>query len=256
MKKTPEKLWFADCNAMVGPWSYPLHSASVAALLAEMDYHNIRHALVYHSASWYHHMQAGNKLLLEEIAGHERLLPCWAVVGTATREQGDPTDVVRALHKNRVRAVRVFPKSHKFLLERWVLGDLCAALEEKQIPLLVHKEELDDNAANIYPVCRDFPKLPVVVTCSSYFHSRIFYALLEKCPNFHLDTSMFLVHGGIEDVVERFGAGRLLYGSHLPFTEAGPSMAAVLFAEIADKDKRAIAHENFQRLFKPGKDKK
>jgi predicted TIM-barrel fold metal-dependent hydrolase len=256
MKKTPEKLWFSDCNAMVGPWLYPLHCAGVTDLLAAMDYSNIRHALVYHSAAWHHHPQTGNEMLMAEIAGHERLLPCWAVTGTATREQGDPTDVLLALKRNQVRAVRIFPKTQKFLTDAWVLGDLCAALEEKQVPLLVHKEELDDNAANLYPLCHDFPRLPVVLTCSSYFHSRIFYALLEKCPNFHVDTSLFLVHGGIEDVVERFGPERLLYGSHLPFTEPGPSMTAILYAEIADKDKRKIAYENFQRLFKPGQEKK
>jgi predicted TIM-barrel fold metal-dependent hydrolase len=250
-KKTNEKLLFNDGNVMIGPWTYPLRFTTCGQLVKEMDYFNIRHALVYHAASWHHHPQTGNSMLMAELAGHEdRLLPCWTVVPTAAREQGKAGDIVHELKKHHVRAVRVFPKSQKFLFNEWILGDLCAALEEKQVPILVHKSELDDNAADLYPICRAFQKLPVILTTSSYFHTRILFTILEKCPNFVIDTATFLMHGGIEDVVKRFGGERLIFGSQMPFVEPGAAMAAVLFAEIADKDKRKIAHENFNRLFK------
>ena len=67
-----------------------------------------------------------------------------------------------------------------------------------------------------------------------------------------MDTATFLTHGGYEEVVKRFGSERLLFGSHMPFTEPGSSAAAILYADIDDKDKKNIAYKNFNRLFKVG----
>ncbi len=53
---------------------------------------------------------------------------------------------------------------------------------------------------------------------------------------------------GIEEICRRFGARRLLFGTGLPFTEAGPSIAQITYAEISDADKRSIAGDNLRKL--------
>ena len=49
-------------------------------------------------------------------------------------------------------------------------------------------------------------------------------------------------------MVRRFGPGRLLFGTRTPHQPPGAAMARVLYAEIDEKAKEAIAFENAERL--------
>ena len=44
----------------------------------------------------------------------------------------------------------------------------------------------------------------------------MFRPLLERYPNFYVDTAQYLLDGGIESVVTDYGAGRMLFGSGFP----------------------------------------
>ena len=51
-----------------------------------------------------------------------------------------------------------------------------------------------------------------------------------------------------QEITRRFGAKRLLFGSGLPVTEAGTSIAQIAYADISDADKRLIAGDNLRAL--------
>ena len=62
---------------------------SLEDLLAEMDYAGIDDALVYHSLAKEYVPMLGNRQLMDEISGHERLHPCWVVMPNGTGAQGN-----------------------------------------------------------------------------------------------------------------------------------------------------------------------
>jgi len=74
--------------------------------------------------------------------------------------------------------------------------------------------------------------------------------LASRRPNVYLDIcGSPLVFGALEMAVEKVGAGRVLFGTDLPFIDPRPQVGRVAFAKIAETDKLRILGENAAALF-------
>lgn len=75
---------------------------------------------------------------------------------------------------------------------------------------------------------------------------------VQNSPNILIETSGFdSTAGFIEMAVRELGAGRIVFGSHLPSRSLGTELAKVLGAEISDRDKRLILGTNYRQLLQP-----
>jgi predicted TIM-barrel fold metal-dependent hydrolase len=73
--------------------------------------------------------------------------------------------------------------------------------------------------------------------------------LLQQLPNVSLSTgSNYTFHKGIESMVSRLGAERLLFGTGMPVAEPMMAVTHLLYAQISDDDKRRIGSENLRGL--------
>jgi predicted TIM-barrel fold metal-dependent hydrolase len=122
------------------------------------------------------------------------------------------------------------------------------ALEAQAVPLFLDIEEAD--FGQIHSLCNEHPRLPVVLTRAPFRLSRQIYALLATTSNLQIEMSCFQLHGGIEDMCARFGAGRLLFGSAAPHFAPAPSVMAVRYAAISEDERAMIAGGNLQRLLR------
>lgn len=238
--------WF-DCNARIGRWSAPRPEqfTDLADLLGIYDSVGIRQGLVYHSLAWEWSPAQGNQRLLQEIAGHDRLRPCFAALPHATAEQEPPEELAAAVSELG-GAVRIFPKFHQWRVRDWCAGKLLRALEERGVPLLLHIEETDWE--DIAAMLGAHPRLPVIILGTYYRMDRYMYPLWEQHENLYLEANTYGVFRGIEAVCEHFGADRFVFGTGLPELEPGGPMAQLTYAEISDEDKRQIAGGNLKRL--------
>ena len=249
-------LRFFDANCMLGCVIAPRPGfpSTVAELLAVMDYFGIAEALVYHSLSKEYHPAHGNSLLLEEIAGSPRLHAMWVVMPSTTGELPDEEELVAQMLAHNVRAARVFPSvsQHNFSLRPWSAGRLLAALASRSIPLFVEHEEIDWNT--VHDICEAHPRLPLVLTSVNYRANRFLFPLCQRFPQIHVDLSWYFGHRGIEDLVGRFGAERLLFGTRLPYFTPGAAVDMLSYARISAADKQRIAGDNLRALLqKAGK---
>jgi hypothetical protein len=233
-------LAFFDCNARIGTASQP-HPAQFldkAGLLAEWDRLGIGGGLVYHAWAQEWDPAEGNTKLEAEIAGEARLLPIFAALPGATGEMPPPAEFaagVRARHG----AVRLFPRTHSFELALWCCGDLLGALEAAQVPVQVDIAETSwgDTAG----VLAAFPRLHVIVLGVSYRADRLMYPLWEKHDTLHIESATYQVHRGIEAVCARFGPERIIFGTGLPVREGGGAIAQIVYAEVSEEAKAAMA---------------
>lgn len=243
-------LTFFDCNCALGHVAVPQPGSffTAAELVQELDYFDIARALVYHTEALYLHPATGNRRLLAEIAGHERLVPCWVVVPHFTGEMPAPEELVADMQRQGVRAVRVFPayRNQNWSLSDWSAGPLLACLAAQRVPLFVSLDQV--NWDIIYRLGSTYPELPLVVTEVRYEEWRHLFPLLERLPNLHVEISWLVVHFGLEAAVSRFGAGRFLFGSRMPVFSAGPALCHVNYAGLSEADKALIAGENLHRL--------
>lgn len=75
------------------------------------------------------------------------------------------------------------------------------------------------------------------------------YGLFRDCPNFHIEISTFLSFRGVEDIVRRFGPEKLPFRTRVPHQPPGSAVARILYAEVDEEAKGAIAFGNAERIF-------
>jgi hypothetical protein len=241
---------FFDCNAFFGlPMVRPLAPVPTTDdLLAAMDRAGVERALVWHIAQHDVSPQVGNRLLADEIGDQPRLTGCWTILPNQTREYPPVSVFLQQMRECGVRALRIFPGSHRFLANAVSMGDWLEALVERRIPLLVSlRRGLEWR--DLYALLAEFPDL-VCVICDHgcWGMDRMFRPLLERYPNVYVDTAQYLLDGGIEALVADYGARRVLFGSGFPESYIGGMMMALKHARIPDEAKVAIAGGNLARV--------
>lgn len=241
------QFYFFDANAMLGRWpTEKLAFYQVEDLVKRMDYVGIKKALVYHSLAQLYDPMSGNKILMEEIKNYRQLYGCWVLVPPFTPEIGTVDEIMAEMKENNIRAIRLCPKEHGFKLTPWNTGELLTALEQKRIPVLIDGDQVE--LGNIQSLCETYPQLPVVLTRSGYRGIRMLYALLAQYENFYLEISSFLLYRGLEEVVEKFGAQRILFGTGMPIQDPAGAVTKLRYADIGEEAKEMITHQNLERL--------
>jgi len=246
------KLKFFDCNCFIGRIRYPaIYDISDAAgLLREMETAGVEEALVYHIIARDGHPPLGNELLLKAIRDYPMLHPVWVVLPHHTGEMPPPKKLLQEMRASRVKAVRIYPTRdhHSFSVKQWCAGDLLGTLEKFRIPLILDLEILSWD--QVHGILNDYRKLPVIAANCTYRHDRFLYPLFEKFDNLFVELSRFMGTGVIEDIVQRFGSGRLLFGTNMPHYTGTAMVALLTYAEIDQQAKQAIAGGNLARLLK------
>jgi hypothetical protein len=168
-------------------------------------------------------------------------LPLYPVEAGPLPGQGDLPE--------KVRGVRVFPKSHNYPLSSWALGSLLNWLVEHGLPLFIWHVELD--WSSLRTLAEEFPELDIVVetqTQKILYHTRSLFALMQQCRNVRVDLSNFVGTRFVEYAVREFGAERLIFGSFQPMNDPLVAIGMVVDAEISDSEKALIAGGNLRGL--------
>jgi len=208
-------------------------------LLGEMRRLGIGRALVRHRACIEVGPRTGNELLLRELAGREELVPVWMLTPEAVFHPGGPGQAVRQMLSRGVRAAWMHPAGQDYVLEPWCCGRGLEALQERRVPLLVQWDAV--TGRQLHEVLGAYPRLPLILLT--------LYPLLEQHPNLHVAvTPTYSVYRGIEELCERFGAGRFVFGSGYPEVEGGAALCMLNYADIPAAARQAIGRDNLERL--------
>lgn len=247
-----------DANAMIGAHFAPREGRVWSAddLVAEMDFYGIDDALVYHGLAAEYDLDYGNRQLLDALRGRPRLHPCMVVAvpphGPAPAFESMLRDAIRA----GVKAVRFFwggPLPLLTVLDLDTLGDLFTTLERHRLPMVLTNnagtEISGDQIVQVKNVCKAFPALPVILSSPKLSRDfQIIYTLLDRCRNFHLDTSSIHGNGLLEEIARRFGVHHLIFGTNFPWCGGGQSKIALAYADLPTPEKEAVASGNLTRL--------
>jgi predicted TIM-barrel fold metal-dependent hydrolase len=238
---------YFDCNAGFGWFAAPsLRPAPTAAdLLAEMDACGIARALVTHAMQRDGSPEEGNRIVLDEIAGSERLEAAWVVLPPETGEFPPPAELAPRMAAAGVRALRLFPRTHRCLLTGEGLAGVLDQALERRIPLLLHEAEWDQVDA----LLQRRPALTLVVCAHGpKGDDRRFRPLLDHYQRLHVDTSRYEPAGGIEDLCRAAGPERILFGTNFPAGPIGGPRLMLDGADIPESARSMIASENLDRL--------
>jgi predicted TIM-barrel fold metal-dependent hydrolase len=208
----------------------------------------IRRAVVSHTMCFSYCAAQGNRAMAEAIRGEEMLLGA-AVLTPEMARPGEWFSVLKSMIADRVRVIRLFPRSHNFLLDSACLGGMLEAMEELRLPLIVWHTEA--GWREIAAVCERHRRLPVVVEGTGrklIYDNRIYYSLLERLSNLRLEGHNLTNYLGLDDLVARFGSTRILFGSYYPHEDPNSAAMLLTHGDMTDEDRRNIAHGNLEQL--------
>ncbi len=248
------RLHFLDANCAIGPYYDPPsgHDWWLSSLVTRMDRLGIAEACPASLLGRDLDPAEGNQWLADNAPASDRIHPVWTVAPHHTGEFPSPDDLVELMRQSGIRMLRLWlvPAGYLDRLDLPLLGETFDALAQHRIPLLI--DASDPNllrAADLEPLLRGWPRLQVILSVPKQSQNeRWFYYLWERYDNFRIDLPGYQILGGIEAVVERFGADRLVYGSRYPYFTPLQTMLQVVYSEIEEPAKRAIAGDTMRRL--------
>jgi len=218
-----------------------------------MDRCEIDGALVAHTHSFRADAtEARARLAAETAKAHGRLFPLWTALPADGGDFEQPHDFVRKAVDAGVRAVKLYPKSHRYPVVIDVIGPMLEALQSARFLVMLEVGELGASDTEVYAgyhaIASAFPRLPLLGQGFNWGHQRTVTALMERCPNFHVEFSRYQINRAIEVYARRFGVERLLFGTGAPALSAGAARAFVDYADLDETAKRLIAGGNLARL--------
>jgi hypothetical protein len=247
-----EEIGFFDASIWIGkPKGFPVAEAlEPGGIRPIMERYRLKGGLVSNWDAVTLSPQDSNQILLD-IEKHlpENVYTIWTGLPLLPREQ----DHVPGFDKPppKCRGVRLFPKSHKFVLSPWVIGGLCEWCIRYNLPLFFWHVEIEWEW--VYALSKEYPGLRIIVDTQwqkILYHMRTLYGLLEACPNILVDTSNFFGQDFISHGVKTFGAERFIYGSFLPVNDPFAGIGMLFDADISLEEKKLIGGENIQRIVK------
>jgi predicted TIM-barrel fold metal-dependent hydrolase len=243
---------FFDCNVMFGPRSAPRPESALSdeEILEELARTGVDRALFVHAWAKEYDPRIGNEKAAELAAAHANLTPAFVLLPEHTEELPAGDALLAYLDDGGARAVRLYPKPHGYGLGEAWCGGLFATLAEAGVPVVI---DLDQTSwGEIEGVLGRHPGLNLIVCRTGYRITRWAYPLLARHAGLRIETSFFEQHLGIETVVEKFGADRLVFGTGLPEYDAGGAISPILYAAIEDADRLCIAAGNLESILWKG----
>jgi len=242
---------FFDAFVSIGPYlaKHPAQPWTLHDLLNEMRHCSVAGALVSHRLSVAYDPMYGNRLLSHMLQGRDNLFPIWNVMPDRTGQFPSPDALLDEMAARDVRAVTLNPKANSWELLSETSAPLLEALE-RQGTLTILRRDQFDRFMDLEVFLRRYPRLPVLLTHVSWAEERYVSALMAACPNLHLTFTHLQVHRGLENLVERGYADRLLFASNYSEMSMGAHRAYVSYAEVSDEVRAKIAGGNLRRLLK------
>jgi len=246
------KIKFFDANCWLGnPVAESLVKVpeTVGELLKVMDYCGVEKAVVASSIALNDYIGYGNERLLKEIKQSDRLYAAAVLLPEHTGELGDLSKYISFITVNKVVMVKLFPKIHNFVLSDYCMGSILKLLEKKRIPVTLWHTQTSWN--EIDRLCSVYPRLPIIIEGVGrklLYDNRIFYPLLKKHKNLFLETHNLTNYLGLDDMVKKFGAEKVIFGTFLPRNDPEAALMPVVYGDFAFKKKQMIARDNLLSL--------
>ncbi|NUR85890.1 MAG: amidohydrolase family protein [Nonomuraea sp.] len=229
--------FLVDADAMLG--RHPrrdVGGGTVEELLSALDRVGIAEAVAGSMTAWLHDPQRGNAQLLELLKDQPRLHPCWVMLPDSCGELGE--DFAEEAVAKGVRAVRAFPRDHGYPLGGAEAGAVLRSLAAAGLPLLVDAPQVD--WPTVESVAGAHPGLRIVVGAIGYRMLRQIAGVLDRHANVYLGTADLSSHCGLEWLVSRYGARRIVFGTGQPYRDPAEAVTRLLWSELGDAEVAAI----------------
>ena len=163
---------------------------------------------------------------------------------------------VSKCYSKKVRLFRFFPKSHLFCLSNYYMQGILKVLNEYKFPIMIDFKQFDITGNKYFDVnaleniLEKYKRLPFLLECSlkQLLFNRFFFPLLNKYKNLYIETSSLLLMNQVEEIVDKFGPERIIFGTNYPILDVEFSTGRILLSDLDDSSKKDITFNNITRI--------
>lgn len=230
-----------------GPFNMPTPTAEEAIVV--MDRVGVDVLCVSHVLSLVGDYTRGNDLVGQAIRDYPGRFLGYAVANP-NYPQGIRAELERCVEELGMRAIKVHNSLHDYPVDGPAMMPIYEYAAERGLPVLGHGFG-DARAMDV--LTKRFPTVDFIVAHSGGGYRgrpEPVVELAAERDNLYLDVCSSLVpNGGIEALVGRVGAGKILFGSDFTWQHLTHQIGRVLLADLTEADKRAILGGNAARIF-------
>lgn len=236
------------CDAHVhlgksGPWQpYINPTIYVDELIRLFDKYNVEKAIVFPNPNIGDKYPEMNDYIAESTKKYPNRLVGFGRVDP--RREDAIKQLNRIKNKLGLTGLKLHPFVECFRPDHPFFNRFFKRINELKLPTIFHSGEGFSSPGLILKIAKKYPKLPIILA-----HLRESAAsALKECENIYVETS-----GTLPDFIELsvdIDKNRILFGSDTPYYRYPTQIAIVEAAEISQKAKQKIFHDNFQKIMR------
>ena len=222
--------------------------AEAATAADALEKTGIAKAVIIMEEQFYYDHKNGLELINSILEKHGRFRGLIPMVPGCTGEIGHPDKFVAERFSETTAGLLLCPDAFRIPKRPVFLADWFETAVRRRIPVW-YRAENDSGFEYIADILASYPQLIVVLSFADRWpNNRKVYPLLNIYAGVHVCLSDLIWMGAVEDVVAKFGSGRLLFCTDYPkkYMEAAVTMLSQ--ADICLEDKHNIAGRNLENL--------
>ncbi len=163
-------------------------------------------------------------------------------------------DLERALGDLKLKGLLLHPWEETFRINAPFIDPLLRCVATHGVPVLIETGyPWLSEALQVRDLARRFPMVPIMMTHGGQINisglgQRDAWLTLSACPNVTIQTSGVYREDFIEEVIEQFGADRVIFGSSAPLMDTRLEILRVRKAHVADEVKQRILGESVRKV--------
>lgn len=242
-----------DMNVSIGNTDATGRTVTPELLLAMMNDYHIERAVAYHEYAKAEH-QTGNALMAKIAGESGRRIGACAVIDPALGAdslagEGSLADRLRAAN---FECIRIFPTLQRVAFHPFYLEEILDAANALSMPLIIDENYFPERVCDVFyqlpDMAAQYPSVKFVIVRYGINGARNIMPLLCKRKNVYFTVEKMLDHMQIEEIYEKAGCDKLLFGSEFPALPPAGALGLVTYADIPDAEKEKILCENWEGI--------
>lgn len=231
---------------------FPFLDTSLETLIARMDRLGIATVCVSSLVAIYGKARLGNDSVIEAMRRYPG-----RIFGYMCVDPGYPERIVAEMERclaAGVGGVKIHSYSMRPLLayDSPNLTPLYEFADAHALPLLVHSFTIEE-LQQLQPQFSKYPRVNFILGHTGACGLSPYTRLAKEYANVYLETCLSISPRGLIETIVAEGLGdKVLWGSDEVFMDASQQLSRVLFARVAESDKRKILGENAARVLHMG----
>ncbi len=252
-----------DAHAHIGPWhNFRIAAPYVEGMLRTMDAAGVQEAWITADAAIGPDFRLGNALVADAVARYPQRFRGYVTVNP--HEAQASRDELARRYDDGWRLVKLHTGTHDHPADGPGYRPVWELAQERRLHLLSHSFP---SAERLAALAATYPDVTILVGHAASYPAALpgLYAVCAAHPNVYLDLcGSLLWRGLLEQMVtgagggpgaggesgRLAGAGRILYGSDIPFIDPRPQLGRVAFAALPQEVLRAILGGNAQAIWR------